>query len=103
MCASAAAQTPGFALLIRVRRQELEINRCRRDFRRLFRAHSNIISDSLIAPLLEILFTASELLRTPETFHIDETRSILPNLSCREIVDCSHFIGQVQILLPLEL
>ena len=37
MCASAAAQTPGFALLIRVRRQELEINRCRRDFRRLFR------------------------------------------------------------------
>ena len=67
-------------------------------------AHSNIISNSLVTPaknclrllrpLLEILLSASELLRTTEPFHIDETRSVFPNLSCREIVDCSHYIGK---------
>ena len=36
----------------------------------------------------------SELLRTTKAFHIDETRSVFPNLSCREIVDCSHCIGK---------
>ena len=70
---------------------------CRRDFRRLFSCHSNIISDSLITtsedcirlvrPELKILFLAREFLLTTKAFHIDETRSVFPNLSCREIVD----------------
>ena len=34
--------------------------------------------------------------RTPQTFHIDETRSVLPNLSCGKIVDCSHCIGKTR-------
>ena len=73
--------------------------------------HSNIISDLLVTPaknclrllrpLLEILFSASELLRTTEPFHIDETRSVLPNLSCREIVDCSHCIGKFRFCFHL--
>ena len=40
--------------------------------------------------LLEILPSASEFLRTTKACHIDETRSVFPNLGCREIVDCSH-------------
>ena len=48
----------------------------------------------LLRPLLEILLSASEVLRTTEVFHNDETRSVIPNLSCREIVDCSHCIGK---------
>ena len=58
--------------------------------------HSCIISDSMITPaknaprllrtLLRIFVFASELLRTTEPFHVNETRSALPNMSCREIV-----------------
>ena len=44
----------------------------------------------LLRPLLKILLSAREVLRTTKAFHVDETRSILPNLSCREIVDSSH-------------
>ena len=67
-------------------------------------AHSNIISDSLISPAknasvffdhcCKSSFTFSKLLRTTNAFHIDETRSVFPNLSCRKIVDCSHCIGK---------
>ena len=65
--------------------------------------HPNIISDSWITPaknasvffdLLKILLTVSELPRTTEAFHIDGTRRVFPNVSCREIVDCSHCIGK---------
>ena len=89
---------------IRFTRQELEINCCRRDFRRLFSGplqhhlrlldHTSEECTRLLRPLLEILLTASELLRASEAFHMDETCSIFPNLSCREIVDCSHCIGK---------
>ena len=43
LCASAATQSPGFTLPvhIRIRRQELEIDCCRRDFRRLFSLAKN--------------------------------------------------------------
>ena len=34
----------------------------------------------LLRPLSEILLSARELLRTTKTFHINETRSVLPNL-----------------------
>ena len=44
----------------------------------------------LLRPLLEILLTSSEFLRTTKTFHTNETRGILPDL----IVDCSHCIGK---------
>ena len=94
----------GYLVLVRVRRKELEINRCRRDFRRLFSGplqhHLRLLDHTskecfrLLRTLLEILLTSSEFLRTSKTFHIDETRSVFPNLSCREIVDCSHCTGK---------
>ena len=89
---------------ILVRRQELEIDCCRRDFRQLFSCplqhhlglldHTNEECLRLRRPLLELLLTTSELLQTPATFHIDETRSIFPHLSCLEIVNRSHCIGK---------
>ena len=95
-----------FSVLVLVRRLELESNRCRRDFRRLLsvsgplqhhlRLLDHISQECLrfLGPLLEILLTSSEFLRTSKTFHVNETRSILPNLSCREIVECSHCTGK---------
>ena len=91
------------SVLFRVRRQALEINCCRRDFRRLFSGplhHLRLVDHTseeclrLLRPLLEILLTTSELLLTTEAFHIDETRSVFPNSSWREIVDCSHCTGK---------
>ena len=58
--------------------------------------HSNIISDScketlrLFRPLLKLFHFAREFLRTTETFHVNETRSVFPNLSCRGIVDGTY-------------
>ena len=92
------------SVLVRVRRQALEINCCRRDFRRLFSGplqhHLRLVDHTseeclrLLRPLLEIFLTTSELLLMTEAFHIDETRSVFPNLSWREIVDCSHCTGK---------
>ena len=85
------------SVLVRIRRQELEINRRRRDFRRLltgplqhhFRLldHSSEECLSLLRPLLKILFFAREFLRTTEALHINETRSVIPNLRCGKVVD----------------
>ena len=68
----------------------VDINRCRHDFRRLLSGplqnHIRLLDHTseeclrLLRPLLEILLTSSEFLRTSKTFHINETRSILPNL-----------------------
>ena len=95
------------SVLVRIRRQELETNCCRRDFLRLFSGplqhHLRLLDHTseeclrLLRPLLEILLLATELLRTTAAFHIDETRSVFPNLSCREIVDCSHCIGKSKL------
>ena len=59
--------------------------------------HSNIISDLLIRllrTLLKILHSAREFLRTTKAFHVDETRSVIPDMSCSEIVDRSHCVGE---------
>ena len=87
---------------IRIRRQELD--GCRRDFNRLFscpRQHHLRLLDHtceeclrLLRPLLKIPLFAREVLRTTKAFHTDETRSVFPNLSCREIVDRSHCVGE---------
>ena len=75
-------------------------------------AHSNTISDSLITPAknASVFFDHRwksfsrpvNFLRTTEAFHINETRSVFPNLSCREIVDCPHCIGKSRYCLPLD-
>ena len=67
-------------------------------------AHSNIISDSLIIPaknasvFLDHCWKSSSgpvnSFGRPRPFHLDETRSVFPNLCCREIVDCSHCIDK---------
>ena len=70
--------------------------------------HSNIISDSLttpdkerlriLRPLLKILLFAREFLRTTKASQVDETRSILLSLSCREIVDGSYCISKSRLI-----
>ena len=92
-----------------IRRQELETDCCRRDFRRLIsrplQRHLRLLDHTseeclrLRRPLLKILLAAREFLRTTKAFHIDGTRSVLPNLSCREIVDRSRCIGTCSIVM----
>ena len=89
---------------IRVAGQELEIDGSHRDLDRLLSSplehHLRLLDQateeclSLLRPLLEILLFAREFLRTTQALHIDETRSVFPNLSCREIVDRSHCISE---------
>ena len=58
--------------------------------------HSNIVSDFLITPAtnasLKIFLLASQPIRTTETFHVYETRSVFPNWSCREILDGTYCV-----------
>ena len=44
----------------------------------------------LLRPLLKILLFTINFLRTTKACHVDETRSVLPNLSCRKIVDDTY-------------
>ena len=98
--------------LVCVRRQELGINCSRRDFRRVLSGplqhHLRLLDQTseeclhLLRPLLEILLTASELLRASEAFHIDETR-VFPKLELLRDCWLLALRLQVQILLPLEL
>ena len=104
---------------IRVTGQELEIDGRHRDVDRLFSGplqhHLRLLDHAseecirLLRPLLEILLFAREFLRITKAFHMDETRSFFPNMSCREIVDrsccfsesrfCSHLSSECEYLL----
>ena len=85
------------SLLVRRSRQKFTVHEFCRDFRRLFSSplqhHLGLLDHSseeclfLLRPLLEILFLAIEFVRTTKAIPINETRSVFPNLGCREIVD----------------
>ena len=88
------------SLNVRGSRREFQISMLSRDVRTLFSYplqhdlghldHSSKERFRLLRPLLEIFLLASELLRPIETFRVNETRSVFPNMSCREIVDGTH-------------
>ena len=91
LCASAAAQTSGFAVHCPHRQNSRSIAVVEISVG-CSAAHSNIISDSLITPAKTASGPLNSFGRTrPFT---PMTRSILPNLCCRKIVDCSHCIGK---------
>ena len=87
------------SLLVRRRRQKFTVDEFCRDFRRLFSSplqhhlgldHSSEECLRLLRPLLGILFLAREFLRTTKAIHINETRSVFPNLGYCQIADCPH-------------
>ena len=79
------------SLLVRRGRLELTIDELCRGFSRLFSRplqHHLRLMDHTSKERLR--FFAREFLRTTKAIHIDETRRVLPNLSCRKIVDCPY-------------
>ena len=84
------------------RSQEFMIDGIFRDFRDMFSCplqnylglldHTSKERLRLHQPLLKIV------LGTAKTFHIDKTRSVFPNLSCREIVGRSHCICKSSLI-----
>ena len=52
----------------------------------------------LLRPLLKTLLRAREFLRTTNAFQVNETRSFLLTLSCREIVDGTHCISKSRLI-----
>ena len=103
---------PHFTVLVRVHRKELEINRCRLDFSRVFQ-HSNIIPDSLITPAKNAsVFFDQRWKSSSQPMNASSYAHDLPHRWDSECPselelwqDCWLLAlhRQVQILLPLEL
>ena len=88
---------------LQVKHTSLNVRRSRREFQlhvilRDVRDHSSKERFRRLRPLLKIFGIASQLRRSTKTFYVGQTRSVLPNLSCREIADGTHCVCQSSLI-----